>query len=266
MPITIAVPNCPICGLEDDPASIVPLGTTDVILTDPHAQCEHVRGGIRDAFAYLVSVDQRFSPFIPESEVNAMRRGEVHPGEESEDMRCVLELCRDTATLTRGCFDAWARGFFDPSGLVKGWSLRNTARILERHGLTTFAIDGAGDIEVRGAPPGFTTWRTGIRNPFDPETVIKVLDLRDCGIATSANYIRGAHIVDPRTGMAADSIASMTVIAHDVLEADRLATAAFVMGREGMEFLASIEGVEGYMVDHDRLATYTTGFRRFIAA
>ena len=40
----------------------------------------------------------------------------------------------------------------------------------------------------------------GIRNPFLRDDIVKVLQPRGHGVATSGNYIRGDHIYNPHTG------------------------------------------------------------------
>jgi len=242
---------------------------TVVVPEDAGSEAEdraRVVSAVGDVFAYLESVDRQFSPFKEESEVSAVRRGEVRRENASDEMRRVLKLCEETKSMTNGYFDAWAGGIFDPSGLVKGYSLHRAARMLSTAGFTCYAVDGAGDIEMKGLLEGGKPWSVGIRNPFSPDTIVKVVELTDCGIATSGNYIRGAHIYDPTSGERAHDIASITVIAANVFEADRLATAAFAMGRQGIEFLASLSGIEAYMVDHDSEATYTPGLERFLAS
>jgi len=266
MPITIVIPKCQSCGLEEDVETLfsgesAPAGSPRGVV-----ECEHVRVAADEAFAYLESVDRRFSPFKKDSEVWAVRRGEVTQETASRDMQRIMRLCEETRYLTEGYFDAWAGGIFDPTGLVKGWSLHNAARLLETFGFSTYAIDGAGDIEVKGLLPGNRKWRIGIRNPFAPEGIIKALEVKDCGIATSGNYIRGQHIRDPFSDAPADAIASITVVGPNVLEADRLATAAFAMGMVGIEFLATLSGIEAYMVDHASEGIYTPGLERYIAS
>ena len=45
---------------------------------------------------------------------------------------------------------------------------------------------------------------------------------------------------------------SITVIGPDVLEADRFATAAFAMGKDGIMFIEQLPGFEGYSIDPER--------------
>jgi hypothetical protein len=46
-----------------------------------------------EAYAWFREVDERFSTYKPDSEVNRLDRGEVRPGERSADMLHVQEAC-----------------------------------------------------------------------------------------------------------------------------------------------------------------------------
>ena len=117
----------------------------------------------------------------------------------------------------------------------------------------------------RGKNASGQDWSVGIRNPFNADEIIKVVYPRGRGVATSGTYVRGQHIYNPAWNLAARSqdIVSLTVIGADVLEADRFATAAFAMGRDGIFFLEQTPGLEGYVVDIDGRATPTSGFGAF---
>ena len=54
---------------------------------------------------------------------------------------------------------------FDPSGLVKGWAIEESARLIERHGCSNFCINAGGDIALRGHPQGDDPWRVGHSTP-----------------------------------------------------------------------------------------------------
>ncbi len=108
-------------------------------------------------------------------------------------------------------------------------------------------------------------WRVGIRNPFNPEQIVKALSVTDCGVATSGTYVRGQHIYNPLDDDdPLNEVVSLTVVGPDILEADRFATAAFAMGRQGIFFIEALEGFDGYMIDQDGRATYTTNFQRYL--
>ena len=215
-------------------------------------------------FAYFFSVDERFSTYKETSEISQFNRGELLPKQYSEDLRTVLALCEQTKKETRGYFDIWHDGMYDPSGIVKGWAIQKAANMLQAWGFQHFYVDAGGDIQMSGKKDG-ELWRVGIRNPFNRNENVKVLALTDKGIATSGTAIRGQHIYDPHhPEMPLVDVVSMTVIGPNVYEADRFATAAFAMGTRGIQFIESLTGFEGYMIDAHARATYTSGFERYV--
>lgn len=220
-------------------------------------------------FDYFKAVDERFSTYKTASEISKINSNYIAPDRYSKEMKEILELAYQTEKETDGYFSIIrADATLDPSGIVKGWAIRNAARIIESHGYTDFYVDAGGDIEVSGRPQRYSLWEIGIRDPFRPEDrVVKKLRASDCGIATSGSYSRGNHIYNPHDRTRSlDEIVSITVIGPDVYEADRFATAAFAMQREGIAFIESLEGFEGYMIDKNGMATLTTGFEEYTYA
>ena len=219
---------------------------------------------LEQVFAYFVCVDETFSTYKTTSEISKINRGELLPEQYSEDMKTVLALCEQTREDTDGYFDIRSDGICDPSGLVKGWAIQNAANMLRAWGFRNFYIDAGGDIQVAGYKDG-RPWRIGIRNPFNRAEHVKALALTDQGIATSGTAIRGQHIYNPHNrGVPLLEIASMTVVGPNIYEADRFATAAFAMGRKGILFIERLAGFEGYMIDMHGIATFTSGFERYV--
>jgi thiamine biosynthesis lipoprotein len=215
-------------------------------------------------FSYLISVDETFSTYKETSEVSRLNRGELREDEYSDDLRTVLALSEETRRATGGYFNIRRGDLCDPSGIVKGWAVRNAARILDARGFRNYYLDAGGDLQLVGVKDG-APWRVGIRNPFNRAEHVKTLSVTDRGVATSGTAIRGQHIYNPyHADQPITEIVSMTVIGPDVYEADRFATAAFAMGRMGVAFVEGLDGVEGYMIDAQGIATYTSGFARFV--
>jgi thiamine biosynthesis lipoprotein len=71
------------------------------------------------------------------------------------------------------------------------------------------------------------------------------------GVATSGTAHRGAHLVDPRSGDPVDEVLSVTVVGASLLWADALATAAFVLGRAGLDLIETVAGYEAVVVERD---------------
>ncbi len=219
---------------------------------------------IDKVYAYFAYVDDTFSTYKETSEIARLNRGELAEEQYSEDMRTILHLSEQTKRETGGYFDIMHDGYCDPSGIVKGWAINNAAQILREDGFRHFVIDAGGDMQISGEKDGHP-WRIGIRNPFNRDEYVKVLALSDQGIATSGTAIRGQHIYNPlQPDAPITDIASITVIGPDVYEADRFATAAFAMGRAGISFIERLAGFEGYLIDVQARATYTSGFERFV--
>ncbi len=216
-------------------------------------------------FDYFQYVDEKFSTFKPDSEISRINQGLLPIEKASPDMRAVFALGEDLRLKTNGYFNIVRDGKIDPLGLVKGWALSNAAGMLREAGCGDFYVEAGGDFQAAGLNAEGLPWRVGIRNPFNTGQIVKVLAVSNRGVATSGTYIRGQHIYNPVTGGPTDQeILSITVIGPDVYEADCYATAAFAMGRKGIEFIEALEGFEGYMIDSDKRATFTSGFEGFV--
>lgn len=216
-------------------------------------------------FAYFEYIDGKFSTYKSDSEISIINQGLLAADEASYDMRSVLTLAEELRLETSGYFNIAHAGKIDPSGLVKGWALSNAADMLREAGCENFYVEAGGDFQAVGVNHKGKPWRVGIRSPFKIEEIVKVLAVSDRGVATSGTYIRGQHIYNPVTGGPTDpDILSITVIGPDVYEADCYATAAFAMGRRGIGFIESLEDFEGYMIDRNKQATYTSGFDRYV--
>ena len=233
-----------------------------VEIADPGANSRD----IDDVFSYFEYIDDTFSTFKSSSEITRINRGELDRSQWSPDMKEIFDLAERTKNETNGYFDIKTPGgSYDPSGVVKGWAIWRAAGILRKKGLKNFYVDAGGDIEVSGANEKGERWIIGIRNPFNVSEVVKKVALTDGGIATSGTYERGNHIYNPKTGKAADSdIVSVSVVGPNVYEADRFATAAFAMGRSGIQFIEQVPGIEGYMIDRQGIATMTSGFENYV--
>ncbi len=217
-------------------------------------------------YAYFQYVDDKFSTYKDESEISRLNRRELNLEQASQDMQTIFALAEQTRLETDGYFDILHQGRYDPSGLVKGWAIRRAAELIRGRGFGNFYVEAGGDIQMFGKNAWGEDWRVGIRSPFNSEEIIKVLSLSERGVATSGTYVRGQHIYNPRqAGREITDILSLTVIGPDIYEADRFATAAFAMGSQGIYFIESLAGFEGYMIDINQRATFTTGFKRYVS-
>ncbi len=123
-------------------------------------------------------------------------------------------------------------------------------------GVDKAVVNIGGDLVVRGAGAELVD----IADPqADAENAAAAAEVRISGeaIATSGSYRRGetiggrhySHIVDPRTGLPAEAIASATVVARDPADAGAMATAFCVLTPdESRRVAARVPGVEYLLI------------------
>ena len=126
----------------------------------------------------------------------------------------------------------------DLGAAAKGYAVDRAVMTFQRQGVTCGLIEAGGDIRYWGRKPDGSSWRVGIQHPWRPDEIIEVEDIGLSALATSGDYEqffefegkRFHHILDPHTGYPARASTSATVWADNAMDADILATAAFVMG------------------------------------
>ncbi len=242
------------------------MGTMVSVDVRPPLVAERV---LDDLFEQLRDVEARFSTYRPDSEISRLGRGELRVEDCSLDVRHVLAACDHLAAATGGAFDARRRGadgtvVLDPSGYVKGWAIEEAAWLLDSAGGRDYWINAGGDIVARGHADGGRPWRVGIRHPDQADRVAAVLEISDRAVATSGTYERGAHIADPRTGLAPAGLRSVTVVGPGLAFTDAYATAVYVMGLDGLRWLAKRPEYAAYAITDDDRVVWTEGMERYL--
>ena len=212
--------------------------------------------------AWFHEVDHRFSTYREDSEVSRVGRGELRPADRSADLAEVLAACDRVRDLSGGRFDAWRGGRLDPSAYVKGWSVDRAVGLLDAHGCRDWMLNAGGDVRTHGAPQPGLPWRVGVQHPRRRDAVAAVLALRDGAVATSGEYERGHHIIDPHTGSHPEGVLSVTIVGWNLALADAYATAAFAMGdRVAHHWVARLRGYAGMVILRDGRVLSTPSLR-----
>lgn len=226
---------------------------------------------IEAAAAVLHRADEDFSTFLPGSWVSRIRRGEVDLGACPDHVREVYRVARACRERTGGRFDpAWrGDGTLDPTGLVKGWAAEAASRVLTDAGAADHCVNAAGDLRARGvaSAPG-RPWRVGVSDPFDRSRLVAVVEGTELAVATSGVLERGAHVIDPRTGIPATELVAVTLVGPDLTLADAYATAALAAGRDAWTLLVDLarEGWAWLIVDAVGRLDHSGGFPGQVAA
>lgn len=153
-------------------------------------------------------------------------------------------------------------------GIGKGYAAHVAIATLRGLGIRNAAVSAGGDIYLLGGKSG-GPWQVRIANPRWQGQVIEQFTLRDRAVATSGDaerYVvregkRYGHIIDPRSGLPAQGVQSVTVICDDATLADAYATAVFVLGPvEGMRWVNARAGVEALIIDGEGYVSRSRGW------
>lgn len=161
-----------------------------------------------------------------------------------------------------------ANSALDLGGIAKGWTAAHVADELARYGACL--VNFGGDLVARGTPQNLPGWEVSIADPFNP-LPLAMLGLRDASLMTSgtdfrrwttSNGVQQHHIVDPRTGGAAETdVLSVTVYHPHAVTAEAYTKAILLRGAEaGLNWLHTQWNAAALVVRHDGSVLTTPDF------
>lgn len=152
----------------------------------------------------------------------------------------------------------------DFGGIAKGYAVDLTIERLRSLGINNAIVNAGGDLRAMGTH-GKRPWRVAIRKPGGGNIGSTQVQ-GDEALFTSGNYERFRqdkterypHILDPHTGWPARDIASVTVITHEGILADAVATALVVAGLDDWPEVARALELEQVAVVDESGTVYLT--------
>ncbi len=167
---------------------------------------------------------------------------------------------------------------FNLSAIAKGYGCDAIGEMLKRNGIIDYLIEIGGEICVSGCSSGGKRWRVGIDIPeasaaASGKGVAKVINVTDCGLATSGNYRnfheengrRFGHTINPKIGRPVETdVLSATVIAPTCMEADAFATACMAMGSEEAGKLSERLNLPVLLILGDSSIYVSPGFKQYL--
>lgn len=155
-------------------------------------------------------------------------------------------------------------------GIAKGYIIDRAMDLLRQQNIQHALINAGGDIVVHGGKGEGKPWSIGIQDPWNRKRYVDVVTLNSGAIATSGNYEvffdrekLFHHLILPNKGTPAPSIASVSIQAANAMEADALATTAYVMGPDkGYQFIKQFRGVEGLIIKNRKHKILSSGWKR----
>ena len=155
-------------------------------------------------------------------------------------------------------------------GIAKGSVVDGGVAMLRQLGFEDVLVEAGGDMMAKGSPNG-GPWKVGIAHPRVQGKYIATLSVQNQAVATSGDYMNfysadysTYHIVDPRSGLSPSQLASATVVAPSVAEADALSTTLMVLGvQDGLALIGQLPNTAALLVSKDmqiyRSNTFPTG-------
>lgn len=128
----------------------------------------------------------------------------------------------------------------------KGYAADKGRNLMQQMGVKAGIVNASGDMAVWSDDIPQKKWRIGINNPFKNNDITEVVTLCNGAITTSGDYekfaeiasVRYSHIMNPKTGMPATGLTSVTVIGPSAETANGFSTSLMVLGRkEGLRLL-----------------------------
>ncbi len=143
----------------------------------------------------------------------------------------------------------------DLSAIAKGYAVDKAVEVIKQFGISSAIINAGGDVYCLGKKNIFQKWNVGIRDPMHNKKITKIIHVKDKAVATSGGYekffvYKGkgySHLIDPRTGEPAQAPCNATVVAKNCTQADALATALCIIGKEKLDYLKEKYNIEAYM-------------------
>ncbi|MEI7849101.1 MAG: FAD:protein FMN transferase, partial [Chloroflexota bacterium] len=143
-------------------------------------------------------------------------------------------------------------------GIAKGWVVDGGVTILRQLGFEQVLVEAGGDMLAQSAQDG-QAWKIGIAHPRNKGEFAAMIAIQNQAVATSGDYMNyfsadhsAYHIIDPRTGHSPAELASATVIAPSVAEADALSTTMMVLGaHEGLALIERLPETAALLISKD---------------
>jgi len=235
---------------------VEPVMGTVASITVVSERTERVERAIAACVARLRDDERVFSTYRDDSDISRLRDEGLELGDIDPRVAEVAADCRDLRERSGGRFDAHWRGWFDPTGYVKGWSTDAATRafdeLLADGEVEAVGVNVGGDMRLRTAATSDHVWRIGIAHPTHEGELLATVEVVDGAVATSGTSERVAHLVDPRTGVHLAGPVSATVIADDLTTADAWATVAAIAGIDDLDWMPVAPVASGIVWEHGR--------------
>lgn len=144
-------------------------------------------------------------------------------------------------------------------GIGKGYAADRAKNVMKQLGIENGVVNASGDLTAWGHQSNGKAWTIGVANPNLRHHLVGRFVINNGSVATSGDYEkfvmidgkRYSHTINPTTGMPAEGLKSVTIIAPYAELCDALTTPIMIMGVDaGLHLINQIQGVEAIIIDN----------------
>ena len=205
---------------------------------------------------YLKNVEEKFSPFLPDSLVSRHTDLGEALQENFFDLEYQEVYSRSIFVKeeTKGLFNPFFEGKYNPTGFVKGWAIETAFMkyikpLIDNNIIEAGAINGAGDMQVGTNTESDFYWEIGIENPEDREKIIARYSIKNGAVATSGINKKGNHIKSEND---IEHI-QVTVIGRYLSDVDVMATVGIVSNKNVWSEFVEKNKLTGILLTKERI-------------
>ncbi|MCJ2185060.1 FAD:protein FMN transferase [Novosphingobium sp. 1949] len=118
--------------------------------------------------------------------------------------------------------------WLDLSGIAKGFAVDALAALLRERGIGHALVEIGGEFAGLGLRPDGDPWWVDLDTPVMGIAPLRVA-LHQLAVATSGDYVRGRHTIDPRSGQPVGHALAVSVVHASAMWADAWASALGVL-------------------------------------
>ena len=126
----------------------------------------------------------------------------------------------------------------DLGGIGKGYALDCVAQLLAEWSIESALLHaGHSTLLPIGSPPNGTVWSVGLRDPEHLDTHIGTVQLSGVALSGSGIQVKGRHIINPVTGVPAETKLGTWAVAESAALSDALSTTLMILSPDEIESL-----------------------------
>jgi thiamine biosynthesis lipoprotein len=155
----------------------------------------------------------------------------------------------------------------------KGYAADKAKEFAQSLDIQAGIVDASGDMATWGLQPDGSYWKIGIHNPMKPSQPMDVLEVQNAAVTTSGSYekfvligdTRYSHIINPKTGIPASGLISVSVIGPNAEFANGLSTSIMVLGqKEGLKLIQEFPEYACMMMSDEGKIKKSKGYHKVV--